>query len=207
MSTATALKISEQDYLAGEEHAEVKHEYINGQVFAMTGTTDDHNVISGSLYVALYQHLSDGSCTPYIADVMVKASSNFFYPDLMVVCEPDPSDTSRLKHAPAVVVEVLSPSTRKRDITSKKVAYLNLPSLQEYIMIEQDKCEVQVFRRKDNWASTYYVLGDIITLDSIDFSISVEQIYERVENEDMTAYLNEKGGDLDMSAANPVAGL
>jgi hypothetical protein len=71
--------------------------------------------------------------------------------------------------------------------------------LQEYILIEQDKCEVVVFRRSENWASTYYVIGDVITLDSVGVSISVEEIYERVDNDDMVNWLAEKANNNDMT--------
>jgi hypothetical protein len=84
----------------------------------------------------------------------------------MVVCEADNADTDLVLHAPIIIVEVLSSGTRKYDMTAKKIAYLNIPSLQEYLLIEQDRCEVEVFRRIENWASTYYVLGDVINFDS-----------------------------------------
>jgi Uma2 family endonuclease len=190
-NTAQQLLITEQEYLDGERHSEIKHEFIDGYVYAMTGATDDHNIISGNFYVALHQQLRGQSCQPFIADVQVKAGSRYFYPDVMVLCDPDDADTPYIKHAPTVIVEVLSPTTRKTDITIKKIAYLNLPSLQEYVLIEQDKCEVVVFRRNEGWTSTYYIIGDVITLDSIDISISVAEIYQRVENDDMAAFLAE----------------
>ena len=73
-------------------------------------------------------------------------------------------------------------------MTLKKFSYLNIPSLQEYILIEQDKCEIEVFRRSQHWASTYYVLGDSITLESIDVTLSVAEIYESIENEDTVRF-------------------
>jgi Uma2 family endonuclease len=113
----------------------------------MTGATDDHNTISGNLFAALHQQLRGQSCRPFIADMQVKAGVHYFYPDVMVLCGADKADTPRIKHAPTVIVEVLSSSTRRTDITIKKIAYMNLPSLEEYILIEQDKCDVLVFRR------------------------------------------------------------
>jgi Uma2 family endonuclease len=192
MNTAHKLSITEQEFVDGEQNAQVKHEFIDGQVYAMTGTTDDHNSISGNIYVAMHQQLRGQPCKPFIADVMVKAGTNMFYPDVMVICEADDADTSRVKHAPTVIVEVLSRSTRRTDITTKKIAYMNLPSLQEYLLVEQDKCEITVFRRNESWASTYYVIGDKVTLDSIDVTLTVEDIYERVNNDDMQVFLAEK---------------
>lgn len=189
---ALSLSISEQDYLAGEQVSEVKHELINGQIYAMTGATDDHNRISGNIYAELRQQLKGSPCEAFIADMMLHVGKNYFYPDVMVICKASEHDTALIKHAPTVVIEVLSPSTRKTDVTSKKVNYLNLPSLQEYILVEQDKCEIEVFRKSQSWASTYYVLGDTIILGSIDVEISVEDIYERVQNDDMTSYRAQK---------------
>ena len=109
----------------------------------------------------------------------------------LVVCEEDKQDTSYVKHAPTIVIEVLSPSTRRTDVTIKKEAYLSLPSLQEYVLVEQDKCEIEVFRRKDSWASTYYVIGDTLTLESVDVILTVQEIYDRVLNDDMQKFLAE----------------
>lgn len=192
---AYKLPVTEQEYLDGELQSEIKHEFIDGEVYALVegGTTDDHNRISGNIYVALHQQLRSQPCEAFIADVQLKAGLKYFYPDVMVICSTDDADTPRIKHAPTVVIEVLSSSTRRTDVTTKKMAYLNLPSLlpslKEYILVEQDKCEVEVFRRSESWASTYYVVGDVITLDSIGVSISVEEIYERVENDDMVAFM------------------
>lgn len=192
MSTAKKLPITEQNYLDGELASDIKHEFIDGQVYAMTGTSDDHNRISINILSEFRQHLRGQTCEPFMADVKVKAGEDIFYPDVMVICEPHEDDTRLVKHSPAIIVEVLSPSTRRTDVTTKKDAYLSLPSLQEYVVIEQDKCEVQVFRRSANWVSKYYFLGDTITFESINISLSVEEIYERVVNEDMTVFLIQK---------------
>lgn len=194
MDNKHKLLVTEQEYLDGEQHSEIKHELIDGQVYAMTGTTDDHNRISDNVFGEIRQQLKGQPCEAFFADIQLKVSVGYFYPDVMVICDANDADTPRIKHAPSVVIEVLSRSTRRTDITTKKMAYLNLPSLQEYVLIEQDKCEVVVFRRSENWASTYYVIGDVLTLDSIGVSISVEEIYQRVENDDMVAFLAEKNG-------------
>ncbi len=191
-ATAIDLNLTEQAYLEGESLAEVKHEYIDGAAYAMAGASENHNTISGNVFGELRQRLKGKTCKSFIADMKVKAGANIFYPDVMVMCEADKADTELVKNAPTVIVEVLSAKTRKYDMTAKKMAYLNIPSLQEYLLIEQDKCEVEVFRRKDNWASTYYVLGDVITFDSIDASLSVEEIYDRVENDDIALFLAQK---------------
>jgi Uma2 family endonuclease len=194
MTTATKLevKLSDEEYLEGEMLAQFKHELIDGVAYAMAGASETHNIISGNVFGELRQQLKRTPFVPFISDMKVKASGNYFYPDVMIVCEKDDQDTDTFKNAPTIIVEVLSKSTRKNDVTLKKIAYFNSPSVQEYVLIEQDKCEVEVFRRSESWASTYYVLGDTINFDSIKASLSVEDIYDRVENDDITAFLTQQ---------------
>jgi len=186
MNVAESFELSEQDYLHDEYSRDIKHEYIDGQAYAMVGASESHNIISGNVFAQLHRELKKSGlkgkgCKTFIADMKVKASGNIFYPDLMVICEPDPNDSNFVKNTPSIIVEVLSASTRKNDITLKKMAYMNIASLQEYVLIEQDKFEVVVFRKSQHWASTYYVLGDEITFESIDVIISVADIYDGVE--------------------------
>lgn len=192
MSTAKKLNISEKDYLLGERQSDIKHQFINGAVYAMAGGTKDHNTICGNIFGEWRQQLKGQACRPFFADVMVKAASHYFYPDVMLVCGSHEQDNERLVHAPAIVVEVLSSSTRINDLTLKKIAYLNLPSLQEYWLVEQDRCEIEVFRRSENWASTYYVVGDTIISDVVGVSLTVADIYEGIENQQIAALLGEE---------------
>lgn len=189
MSTALELKITEQQYLEQQRTAEIKYQFIDGDMYAMAGGSEEHNVICINVTAELRQKLKGGPCKPFMADMMIKAGANYFYPDVMIVCEPDERDDRYLKHAPTIIVEVLSNSTRKIDLTLKKLAYMNLPSLQEYVLVEQDKCEVEVFRRSQNWASSYYLLGDDIHFESVDVTLSVEDIYESIVNDDVNKFL------------------
>ncbi len=93
---------------------------------------------------------------------------------------------------PLIIVEVLSKSTRKIDHSVKRDAYVQIPSLEEYVLIEQDFVHVEVARRSDGWKSTHYFLGDDVPFTAIDLTLSVEEIYERVDNEDMNAWVIEK---------------
>lgn len=191
-STAMNRQLTEQAYLEGEVLAQIKHEYIEGTAYAMAGASKNHNLISGNIFAEFRQQLKGKTCSPFIADMKVKVGANIYYPDVMVVCEADDADTDLVLHAPTIIVEVLSSGTRKYDMTAKKIAYLNVPSLQEYLLIEQDRCEIEVFRRSENWASTYYVLGDVINFDSVGVSVSVEEIYDRIDNEDIALFLAQK---------------
>ncbi len=119
--------------------------------------------------------------------------NSFFYPDVMVVCDIDNKDEDDYyQSSPVIIVEVLSKSTRKNDLSTKKLTYFNIPTLQEYVLIEQDLCEINVFRKSDDWKPTIYFLGDEISFESINTTISVEDIYYQVNNEDIVKYLKDK---------------
>jgi Uma2 family endonuclease len=183
--------ISEQDYLQGELLAETKHEYIDGQVHAMAGASENHNLLSVNIATELKTRLKGTPCRIFIADMKVKVGANFFYPDVMVVCQKD-NDNEYYKTAPVIIVEVLSKSTRRFDQTDKRLHCQRIPSLEEYVLIEQDKGEIQVFSKKDQWQSFYYYLGDDITFSSLGVTVRVEDIYYQVNNEDVLDFLQEK---------------
>ncbi len=183
--------ISETDYLHGELLAETKHEYIDGQVHAMAGASENHNLLSVNIATELKTRLKGTPCRIFIADMKVKVGANFFYPDVMVVCQED-NDNEYYKTAPVIIVEVLSKSTRRFDQTDKRLRCQRIPSLEEYVLIEQDKGEIQVFSKKDQWQSFYYYLGDDITFSSLGVTVRVEDIYYQVNNEDVLDFLREK---------------
>jgi len=181
-------KVTEAEYLAGEEIAEIKHEFIDGEVYAMSGASKNHERISGNIFVNLHAHLQNSPCEPFSSDVKVKVGDDFFYPDAMVVCD-DQTDNDYYTETPTIIVEVLSKSTRRYDETIKRTAYQSIPTLQEYVLIEQDFVNVEVSRKKDQWSSKHYLLGDSLTLESIGLTIKVEDLYQRVKNEDMREFL------------------
>lgn len=185
--------VTEEDYLKNELVSEIRHEYIDGQVYAMAGASDNHNKISGNIFSELKANLKkkDSACVAYIADMRLKQGSKYYYPDVMVVCSADNKDKYN-KTAPVILVEVLSASTRKKDQTTKRFYYQNIPSLKEYVLIEQDKAEIQVCRKKDHWQPYYYYLGEDVTFESIGVTVSVEDIYYQVETEDILVYLQSK---------------
>ena len=183
--------ISEQDYLQGELLAEIKHEYIDGQVHAMAGASENHNLLSVNIATELKTRLKGTPCRTFIADMKVKVGANFFYPDVMVVCQED-NGNEYYKTAPVIIVEVLSKSPRRFDQTDKRLRCQRIPSLEEYVLIEQDKGEIQVFSKKDQWQSFYYYLGDDITFSSFGVTVRIEDIYYQVNNEDVLDFLREK---------------
>ena len=181
--------INEEDYLQGELTSDIKHELIDGCVYAMAGASANHERISGNIYAEFRNHLKGSPCEPFGSDMKVKAGSNFFYPDVIVACHFDESQPYYTE-SPVIIVEVLSKATRKTDETVKLLSYINIPSLQEYALIEQDYVDIQVIRRNEAWLPRHYFLGDEITFESINLKLPVEEIYSRVQNEDMVEYLN-----------------
>lgn len=195
MTTATALKhhfISEQAYLAGELLSEIRHEYINGEVYAMAGAYKDHNIISMTVSNLFYNHLKDKPCQAYASDMKVKVGKHFLYPDVMVDCSGQEEDY--YTQYPMLIVEVLSKSTRQHDKTFKRQAYCQIATLKEYILIEQDFVEIERWYRIDDkyWEQTVHYLGDDICFSSIGLTVKVEDIYSRVKNEDILAWLEKK---------------
>ncbi len=182
--------ISEAEYLEGEKIGEIKHEYIDGEVYAMAGASREHNTVSSNISRHFGNHLENTSCLVFSSDMKIKAGNDFYYPDVIVVCDDD--GDSYYTEAPIIIVEVLSKSTRRRDKVTKMNAYKTIPQLQEYVMIEQDYVDVEICRRKNNWVSEHFYLGDELTFESLDLSLSVEAIYQKVKNEDMLQYLQQQ---------------
>ena len=187
--------ISSEEYLSGELESEVKHEYIDGIVYAMAGASKKHNILSGNVFRELGNQLKDkkSNCITFMSDMKVKIShinQSFFYPDVMVVCDKNNDDY--YQDSPVIIVEVLSKATRKNDSSTKMLSYFNCPTLEEYVLIEQNFCLVQVFSRKQQWQSRHYFPGDEITFKSINVTLSVEDIYYQIDNEDMVQYLQQK---------------
>jgi len=188
--------ITEEEYLQGELISETKHEYIGGDVYAMVGASTTHNLISSNILSELKNDLKQkkSPCDVFSSDMKVKicdVATSFFYPDVMVVCENNDND-DYYQNNPVIIVEVLSKSTRKKDLSSKRLCYFNIPSLEEYVVIEQDICQVIVFRKNDGWKSSFYFLGDEIRFDSIATALFVEDIYYHVDNNDMLNFLKER---------------
>lgn len=189
-----AEHMTEQEYLDSEPYAEVKREYIDGYVYAMAGAKAAHNRISGNLFLALGVHLKGKPCQPYIADMKVKSGKDYFYPDVLVECSDLPDD-SVFTDSPVLIIEVLSRSTRRMDEVVKRKAYQQIVTLQELVLIEQDIAEVELMRRSTGWRSEKFLLGDSFTLESVGLTVTVEDIYERVDNQDVREWLEKKAGE------------
>ena len=180
-------RITPEEYLAHEAQAEYRSEYHDGEIFAKTGGSVNHNLISGNVHAGLRQLLSSRPCLVFINDVRlhIKASKLYAYPDVMVICGkiefvPGRNDTVL---NPIVVVEVWSDSTEAYDRGTKFAMYRQIPSLQEYVMIDQTRFYVEHYRREGNfWVlETLEQMDAILTLPSLECEMPLAVMYEKVE--------------------------
>lgn len=178
--------ISVEDYLAGELISSVKHEYLGGFVYAMAGARISHNNIAGNVFASLHTQLRGKPCRPYNSDTKARVrlpnQTRFYYTDTMVVCRSNDPRGS-FQDEPVVVVEVLSKSTRRTDEGEKKDAYLSIPSLSVYLLIEQDTALVSVYRRAESGFVREFFEGmtSVIPLPEIGAQLALAEIYEAVE--------------------------
>ena len=172
------------DYLTIEPEGNVRHEFIDGELVAMTGTSKAHNFITMNLGAAIHGHLRGTPCRVASHDlkVVIAAANRGFYPDLVVTCSEDNQDDNYTETQPRLIVEVLSPSTEAFDRGDKRLAYQQLDSLQDYVLIAQDRPAVEVYHRQggDVWVRSEYGPGDTVTLASIDLRLAMALIYEDI---------------------------
>jgi Uma2 family endonuclease len=174
-----------EEYLAREAHSEVKHEYIDGQAYAMAGGSKAHNLISLNIALGLRSQLT-APCQTFMADMKVMARENarYYYPDVVVTCD-DPNDLNADRvHAPALIVEVLSESTESFDRGDKFHDYSSLPSLQAYLLVSSRHYGVDYFQRTTDfqWLVTTHVgLQSVIQIEFLDLTLSLADIYAAVD--------------------------
>lgn len=171
-----------EEYLEYEEQSRVRHEYLAGEIFAMTGVTKEHNRIAGRLYLALANHLKGTPCEPFISDVKVRLQVNrdnyVYYPDVMVVCDRELGE-ERYVANPKLIIEVLSPSTAGVDRHEKRVNYRWIPALEEYVVVAQERTEVTIFRRAEEWQPVALEsLEATLELYSINLHLPLARIYQ-----------------------------
>ncbi len=187
MSTAEIPEfVSVEDYLASEEMAATRSEYIDGWVRAMTGATNRHNRVKGNCFYQFKRALNGQRCQPFDSDTRVRirrlGRTRFYYPDLQVVCESN-APTEVYQDAPVLILEVLSPSTRQYDLDEKLAAYLEIPSLACYIILEQHTPIAIVMRRTEKGflRENYDDVEASIRLPFLGCSLSLRDIYEGIE--------------------------
>ena len=182
-----SLEMTETEYLDFERHSEIKHEFLDGEVVAMTGASRAHNLIAGSTYVALYTQLRGRGCEIYQGDMRVKVQTTglYTYPDISIVCGSPELGDEHLDTLlnPIVIIEILSPSTERYDRGQKFQHYRELASLQEYVLVAQDSLRIERYVRQgdDVWQLTDAKgLEGRLPLTSIGCTQALADVYEQV---------------------------
>jgi Uma2 family endonuclease len=177
--------LSIEEYLKFEQDGEIRHEYVAGQIYAMAGASEAHNLIAGNIFALLRPHLRGSSCRAFVSDMKVKIKLQqgdiFYYPDLLVTCDRDDRE-KYFKTNPNLIVEVLSDSTETTDKREKRINYQSLDSLQEYVLVAQDEMGVEIYRRDSSGNAAVETLGknDLLRLDSVGLTLTMADIYEDV---------------------------
>lgn len=179
-------EVTVEQYLEMERKSEVRHEYVDGKVIAMAGESPTHNRIAGNIYRQLGNRFEDQPCEVFIEGIRARVSpTKYRYPDVMALCgeaQFDAANPPALLN-PAVIFEVLSPSTENEDRDDKWTEYQQLPSVTDYVMVAQDMVEVMHYIRHSemHWTITIYrELQDALTLASLNTSLSLADIYRKI---------------------------
>lgn len=192
-SAAQRLRMTAEEYLAFERASDVRHEFANGEIFAMAGGTYEHTTIAANMIGELRNALRGRKCSVQTSDmrIHIPLRGRYVYADASVVCgRPEFLDD---KHDtlinPRVVVEVLSPSTEVYDRGEKFTLYQTLPSVMHYVLAAQDKPCIEVFTRMVDglWKSRTYGPGEIVVLPALEISFEVDQVYSNVFDSDFDA--------------------
>lgn len=187
MSSQPQLRYTPEEYLMRERQAEYKSEYLAGEIFAMSGASERHNLIAGNIFAAFHAQLRGRPCRAYVNDMRVKVSTTglYTYPDVVALCgEPQFDDEQKdTLLNPTVIVEVLSPSTEAYDRGGKFGHYRKLASLAEYVLVSQEESHIEHYvRQPDNqWLlSEASGLQEAVQLPSINCTLALSEVYEKV---------------------------
>ncbi len=187
--TASQSPLTIEEYLTGEQDGELRHEYIGGKVYAMTGASRRHGLIVGAFFAALHPAARTKGCQLFSNDMKVHlhhaGEDAFYYPDLLLACDPDDHEDHEdyFVTRPCLIVEVLSASTERIDRREKLYAYTNgLSSLREYVLVAQDRQHIEIYRRTDTDWTHELVEGENFHLDCLDLDVLVSSVYEDLED-------------------------
>ena len=172
------------DYLAWEPGQLDRHEYLDGEVFAMAGAEDRHVTASMNIAFTLRQHLSGSPCRTYMSDMRlhVAAANSYFYPDVLVTCSALDLASPLVKTEPKLIIEVLSPSTAAYDRGLKFSHYRSLSSLQEYVLIDLDSRSTDCYRKGADglWVLHPFARGESVSLASVALEFTATQLFAEV---------------------------
>ncbi len=185
MTDQAALKpvLSVEGYLEGEQYSEIKHEYLAGQVVAMAGASDRHGLIAMALGVILHPLARKRGCQLFMADMKVCVQDGkdtyFYYPDLLLACDPNDRESPFYRTNPCLIVEVTSPSTTRIDRREKLFAYRHIPGLREYLILDQDTRRADLYRYPQGVHETYH--DGSFRLECLDADIRLADLYADVD--------------------------
>ncbi len=176
VSPETLPRMSADQYLEYEQTQEVRHELVDGYLYAKVDASDRHEEIAMNLAAALLLHLRGGPCRVYKSDLKLRIGDDFYYPDIFVRCGTERGDPY-FKTDPVLIVEVLSPTTQRYDRGDKRQAYLSLPSLRDYILVSQTEMKVWIEHRDTAKITILDAPDDTIAIPGLEFSISLQELY------------------------------
>jgi Uma2 family endonuclease len=178
-------QLTPAEYFTWEEQQLEKHEYIDGEVYAMSGGSKNHSLISVRFITLFSNHLEGGSCETGNSDLRVNIveTTNYTYPDVSVTCDDRDKTTTQYITYPCLIVEVLSPSTEAYDRGGKFRMYRNNPVLQDYLLVSSTSIEMDLYHKNDagEWLIINYKEGDTIELKSINLNFAIEQVYRGLD--------------------------
>ncbi|MFO0409351.1 MAG: Uma2 family endonuclease [Dolichospermum sp.] len=182
-------KLTPEEYFVWEEKQLLRHEYLNGEVYAMSGGTQNHGRIASNIIFIVKGHLRGGGCQVGNSDcrVNILETKDYVYPDVSVTCEDSDRTATQAIQYPCLIVEVLSPSTANYDRGDKFRLYRRNPRLQDYVLVDAEKIAIDLYRKNDrgNWEIFNYQSGDNIELRSINLSFPIESVYEDIVFEEL----------------------
>jgi Uma2 family endonuclease len=179
----THSKILPEDYLAREMASPTRSEFVDGSVYAMSGASDRHGLVTLALGSRLFDRVP-ANCQVFTSDMKLRIADEatsivYYYPDVLVSCAADDRE-KYYRDKPVLLIEVISPSTERIDRIEKLAAYKRIPSLVEYVIAEQDMPKVEVFRRRTAWHGEEYLTGTTFHLESVGMEFSIDDVYRRV---------------------------
>ncbi len=183
------FRLSVAEYLAGERDGAVRHEYVDGQAYAMAGASARHNRIAGNIFVRLNEHLDGADCEPFISDMKINVAPElFYYPDVVVTCDA-PGGDAYFRTEPRLIVEVLSPTTERTDRHEKMAAYRSCPSVQEYVLVSQERMLIEVHRRRGDEWQVEILTGaeERCVSESVGLTLGVGDVYRNVRFDEAAA--------------------
>jgi Uma2 family endonuclease len=174
-------RLTPEEYFDWEEKQLEKHEYIDGEVYAMSGGSKNHSLISVKFITLFSNHLEGSGCETGNSDLRVNIveTNNYTYPDVSVTCDERDKTTSQYITYPCLIVEVLSDSTEAYDRGGKFRMYRNNPILRDYLLVSSTKIEMDLYHKNDagEWVIINYKEGDIVELKSINLSFEIDRVY------------------------------